>query len=397
MKTENKLKVYEKIAAFMVGQSPSILAECDADERAKTINMASLLLLPMIIGTISAGIMINEFTKVEHPFMWGIIYGLVIMIVDRAIISIIKPSFMVNLSRILFALLISFSLSFPLKINIFSDLITEELANNLKAKRTTIINEYTIKDINAKSEFLKQDVYVKDLYEKVDHEMSGTGGSMKKGDGGLTAQKRKKYLEEKNNLASISEKYESQKDSLNREMLSELQLAKTTQGAGFTAKIKALGRVVEREPIVLITMIIVIIIIAGLELMPLIIKISTSKNSMYPKIVMSNREVAIEAINKTNALKIEAEIIEASIPIEEKISKAGSNLAAIKAKGEVETAFEYSNALADLIVEENMVLKKLNGQELSAEVFDKLSDRISAIYDKYAENVYNHSTKHQTI
>ena len=90
----------------LAGHSPETVELTSHAEKSRLVTMGMVLLIPIFLGTFSGGYAATFLSNSPFAFTFGIVWGTVVYLIDRAIISISKGGFWIYFIRVVMALII---------------------------------------------------------------------------------------------------------------------------------------------------------------------------------------------------------------------------------------------------------------------------------------------------
>lgn len=193
------------------GADKNILATCSNGEQNKYAGIGATVFFTAFMAFIASSYAL--FTVFNNPYIaigFGIVWGLLIFNLDRFIVSTLRKQnsfrkeFWQVVPRIFLAILIAVVISKPLEIKIFEKEINTVLLaeqNKLALQNKTEVTNYFQKDLDQnqakidslKSDIVKKEKEVNDLYSVYITEAEGTSGTKKLGKGPVYKEKREKH------------------------------------------------------------------------------------------------------------------------------------------------------------------------------------------------------------
>jgi len=214
------------------GADTAIIYSCSNGEQNKYAGIGATVFFTALLAWIAASYALyTVFDNVYTATFFGLIWGLLIFNLDRFIVSTIRKrdrfgqEFLQASPRIILAIIIAIVISKPLEIKIFEKEINAVLLKEKNAMAITNKKEVAnffqgdldknkAQTDSLKSDIVKKEKEVNDLYATYITEAEGTKGTLKMGKGPVYSEKRQKHdaaLKEldnlrKTNLAKIAEK-----------------------------------------------------------------------------------------------------------------------------------------------------------------------------------------------
>jgi hypothetical protein len=214
------------------GADRDIIYSCSNGEQNKYAGIGATVFFTAVLAWIASSYALyTVFDNVFTAAIFGFVWGLLIFNLDRYIVSTIRKrdrfsqELLQATPRIILAMIIAIVISKPLEIKIFQkeiDTVLLKEKNEMAMANKKQVADYFKTDIDKnqaqidslKSDILKKEKEVNDLYSTYITEAEGTKGTMKLGKGPVYKEKREKHdaaLKEldtlrKNNLAKIAAK-----------------------------------------------------------------------------------------------------------------------------------------------------------------------------------------------
>lgn len=248
------IKMLKSFFILCSGADRDIVNSCSNGEQNKYAGIGATVFFTAILAFIASSYAL--FTVFDNPFIamsFGLIWGLLIFNLDRFIVSTIKKrdrlidEFIQAIPRILLAIIIAIVISKPLEIKIFEkeiNIILLKEKNEMAMANKKQIANYFQKDVDKnkaeidslKSDILKKEKEVNDLYAVFITEAEGTAGTKKLGKGPVYKEKRQKYDAQLKQLDSIK--------TINAAKIKEKEAKSKTLQSDFDSK------VTETQPII---------------------------------------------------------------------------------------------------------------------------------------------------
>jgi hypothetical protein len=203
------------------GSDKQIIESCSDGEQNKYAGIGATVFFTAVMAFIAASYALYRvFDNVFSAVFFGLVWGLLIFNLDRFIVSTIKKrdsfrdEFIQASPRIVLAVIIAIVISKPLEIKIFEKEINTVL---LKEKNEMALNNkkqvanYFQTDVDQnkaqmdslKSDIIKKEKEVNDLYTVYITEAEGTAGTKKLGKGPVYKEKREKHDATMQELATL--------------------------------------------------------------------------------------------------------------------------------------------------------------------------------------------------
>lgn len=205
------------------GVDTDIVNSCSNGEQNKYVGIGATVFFTAIMAFIASSYaLFTVFDNIYTAIFFGIVWGFLIFNLDRFIVSTIRKrdgfldEFIQATPRIVLAIVIAIVISKPLEIKIFEKeintiLLKEKNAMSLANKKE--IANYFQNDLDdnkaqidsLKSDIIKKEKEVNDLYSIYITEAEGTKGTMKLGKGPVYKEKREKHDATLQELAALKE------------------------------------------------------------------------------------------------------------------------------------------------------------------------------------------------
>lgn len=207
------------------GADKDIVASCSNGEQNKYAGIGATVFFTAVMAFLAASYALyTVFDNYYTAIGFGLVWGLLIFNLDRFIVSTIKKrdsfknEFLQALPRIVLAIIIAIIISKPLEIKIFEKEINSVLLkekNELAIQNKSQVTNFFKKDLDQnqakidslKSDIIKKEKEVNDLYSIYITEAEGTAGTKKLGKGPVYKEKKEKHdaaLKELDTLKAIN-------------------------------------------------------------------------------------------------------------------------------------------------------------------------------------------------
>jgi hypothetical protein len=219
-KFKNRIML-KKFFILCSGADKNLIASCSNGEQNKYAGIGATVFFTAVMAFIASSYAL--FTVFDNAFIamaFGLVWGLLIFNLDRFIVSTIKKrerfldEFIQATPRIILAIIIAIVISKPLEIKIFekeiNTVLLKEKNKMLLANKKEVTN-YFQSDLDKnqaqidslKSDILKKEKEVNDLYSVYITEAEGTAGTKKLGKGPVYKEKREKHDAALQDLAAL--------------------------------------------------------------------------------------------------------------------------------------------------------------------------------------------------
>lgn len=219
------------------GADKKLLEDCSQGEKTKYVGIGATVFFTAVMAFIaSAYALFTVFDSVYPALLFGFVWSLLIFNLDRFIVSTIKKrdrfwdEFLQATPRIILAIIIAIVISKPLEIKIFEKeintvLLKEKNAMELANKKQigtyfkTDLDKNKAEIASLKSDILKKEKEVNDLYSTYITEAEGTTGTKKLGKGPVYKEKRQKHDASLQDLAILKTTNEAKITTLEKQAL----------------------------------------------------------------------------------------------------------------------------------------------------------------------------------
>lgn len=295
------------------GASVEIVKKCDDKEISKYTNIGIVVFCVAFLSVFSATYFLSfAFNTEGTDFMWlylpiGIIWGFIILSLDRAIVSTISKNDSLNIQilksipRIALALMIGIVVATPLEFKIFE----KEVNNVINDKVEKIVKENIEKDYQGRLSFWEQKV--KEAQSKYDIDKSMYEDEVAGKKSGIPGKGARANEYMRNELNSLSE-LNITKDSLNsiRQTIVKVGQDVNWQDEINTYKSKNIG-VIERVKTLYSlggTHLAITILFVLVELLPLLTKLMSNKGG-YDQLIIDEEKSKLELASLTHQKETE--------------------------------------------------------------------------------------------
>jgi len=251
------------------GVDRDILKDCSEGEQTKYVGIGATVFFTAVMAFLaSAYALFTVFDSIYPALIFGFVWSLLIFNLDRFIVSTIKKrdrfldEFLQATPRIALAIIIAIVISKPLEIKIFEKEINTVLLkekNEMELANKKQIGTYFKTDLDKnkaeiaalKTDIVKKEKEVNDLYSVYITEAEGTAGTKKLGKGPVYKEKREKHdaaLKEFETLKATNEAKIAEKEKAGKQLQADLdkkvsQTQPIIEGFdGLMARINALNK-----------------------------------------------------------------------------------------------------------------------------------------------------------
>lgn len=360
----------------------SINEQCTDRENSENSIKGSLLFIPAIAAFFSYGYTAYFLSQnVLISTGAGILAFVIIFLVDRSILALGKPGQLSLgiLGRLALSLVLSTLIAEQILIGVFSDSIQEKQATEIALKIAKINNKYDFKVKAANEEIAPMTEELTRLRDAYISEGDGSTGTKKEGTGPIYKIKKKAHDDYKVVYDNTVERVRSQIADLNSQRDTEIEQTKNAQATGIIGSLRSLHNLAEEEPIVETAMWLLRIALVLLEMLPIFIKLSSRKDSVYEQIA--------DRVDK-NAIKVAEQ------------NMIAKQLAALQLEGDkIEWDAHSSLAKQRLDLERENAMRHIDEKGIAlaiedAQIREHLLARIDAIFDELNRSVQQSNTAH---
>ncbi len=383
MNQNNTLSSSKRFLLYAAGSDAQVAAETTSAEINRLCTLGQMVLIPTSLALLSGTFCAYFFTQnllLSLPV--GIAYATAIFFFDRALAGSTKGGVWVVLARLTMMLVLSFTISFPLEMAIFSDVIDDELAADARSHTLAIEQRYKAEQTALKQALAaRQDALTQTRKAWLD-EMDGSGGSGNRGDGRFARQKYSVYRADSVSLVLFETETRQALARLQEKERQEAGDALDSQAKVFIGRLKALGRVAEREPIVQQASWLIMLCLIVLELTPLVYKLASGKG-LYEKAVQSQNAARLAALEATYTLREQVEQQSQEMILQERLNSTGLCMTEEYNQFEIQKADKAIEALLKLARAEANALKELYQTDLSESRSSSIARAIQSTIDRH--------------
>lgn len=287
---------------FCSGANDSILKRTPTEIN-KYTGIGATIFFTGIFASIAAGYaLFTVFNSYVIAVLFAVVWGLMIFNLDRYIVSTIKKKghffldVWTTLPRIGLAVLIAIVISKPLELKIFETEINAELISMEQERfkehedllkdryaQDIIVLKSEIKEVKADLDLKRKQVF--ELQAAALAEADGTGGSMKRNLGPIYKAKKaeadKAEADFSNNQELILHELDTKQNMLidleakQKEDLASLDQSKLT---GFASRLSALDRLSQKNRMIYMASIFIMLLFIAIETAPIFVKLITSRS-----------------------------------------------------------------------------------------------------------------------
>lgn len=302
---------FERILLFSAATDPEIYAKCTYSEQSKLLSNGMFVFIPASMAVFSGAYAAPYlFDSPMQQNVFPLAYGLVVYLIDRAIMLHTKPGerSLALLCRIILALLLSFVLAEPLVLHIFRDNIQEEQARqkrNIEQKSDRLLND-AIKPLEKeKSTYDSMTIANRDIYVR---EADGSAGTGQKGVGKVSDLKKLVWIESQKDAVDkhkyLNIKIDSIRQSITAQKAVELKFVAT----GLTGAMKTLHQLADSNFVIWLGCLVLRLILVFLDMLPIFLKINPPKKrseDLYNYLLGKKNDNYFDAANTHHSVDFE--------------------------------------------------------------------------------------------
>lgn len=302
-----KMNIITRMLCNCAGADTTTLNQCNSAEQKKIAIIGSCVLITPLIGIASGTFAILTFSNsLPVSLAFGLLWGLIIFIIDRAVVSNTRPGeFNLGVvARIMLAAIFALVIAVPMELKVFEDAIREKLAINLSSTVNLVNKDIDQKISGIQSGIAKDKEKVDELRLSYIGEVDGSSGSKVANRGPIALEKEKLWIQEVTLFEIMSAEKQKEIENLNNQRLEKIATITDTQAHGFLGRMRALGKLSEEDKTVWWGIWLIRLFFLSIELTPILIKLSSGRNgNAYYEIVQQNGEMAIIVNQQLSAVR----------------------------------------------------------------------------------------------
>lgn len=387
----NNFSYITKFLLACAGADYTTMAQCTPTEIRKYKIMGTCVLIPAFLALFSGGYAMYLISGSKFfAYLFAPCWAWIIFTLDRAVVSSTRPG-KISLGvvgRIFLSVVIAFTISEPVILQLFSDAIEDKRISIIDEKQNAATAKYDdqIKTIQSQSfdEKSKVDALNKSYIQEVD----GTGGSKVPYRGPIAEVKWQAYQKALNDYNANESRRNNDLASLEKERGNKLQLVSNKDAHGFLGNLRILGRLSDEDSHVMWSTWLLRLLFLCIELIPVFIKLGSSADvGLYDKIKDLNDNTSYGVQQALVQEKGEIIKVEQSILMQER--KNELMFQQIKGLMNSKTKdYEYFLDKVKVAMEEQTRLKQLIYKEVKDEsVRETFINQVSKIYESYVETL----------
>ena len=293
----------------LIGADEKTLEMCSSAEKTKFSLLASLVLVPIVTAILAAVFAARYFT--DSPLVIAaicVVWGLVMFVIERAMLASLRPGKM-NFAawfRVIVAVAMSAIVSELLMLALFRTDINSVMARKHAEEARTVLDAGDIRIKALKDELATKKAALDAKEKTYIDEIDGRTGSGKKGFGPSAKAKLVALEKEQAEYAELKAQLETEIESEKTRRESTVSATVAAQQCGLLESIATLNEMKEERPIIGIILWVLRAFLLGIELMPLVIRVSFS-GQQYFDLVDIEDEISVKAgrmlMNEKLALK----------------------------------------------------------------------------------------------
>ena len=293
----------------LIGADEKTLEMCSSAEKTKFSLLASLVLVPIVTAILAAVFAARYFT--DSPLVIAaicVVWGLVMFVIERAMLASLRPGKM-NFAawfRVIVAVAMSAIVSELLMLALFRTDINSVMARKHAEEARTVLDAGDIRIKALKDELATKKAALDAKEKTYIDEIDGRTGSGKKGFGPSAKAKLVALEKEQAEYAELKAQLETEIESEKTRRENTVSATVAAQQCGLLESIATLNEMKEERPIIGIILWVLRAFLLGIELMPLVIRVSFS-GQQYFDLVDIEDEISVKAgrmlMNEKLALK----------------------------------------------------------------------------------------------
>ena len=338
---------------LLIGADEKTLEMCSSAEKTKFALLGSLILVPIVTASLAAIFAARYFTS-NVLVITGVtlVWALVMFVIERAMLASLRPGKM-NFAawfRVLVAVAMSAIVSELLMLALFRTDISAVMARKHAEETRTVLDAGDDRIMRLKEELAMRKEALNAKEKQYIDEIDGRTGSGIKGFGPSAKAKQEALAKEQAEFdvfkAQVEEKITSE------EIRREQSVAETVaaQQCGLLESIATLNEMKEERPVIGIILWVLRAFLLGIELMPLVIRVSFS-GQQYFDLVDIEDEISIKAGRSLIDKKLELKKLQDEYAIESEKLSVNNALDQLKLKKVGEKAVMESQQILDTVLD----------------------------------------------
>jgi len=304
-----KMNFFTRFLIGCAGADYHTLKQCTSAEIQKAAITGTCVLIPALLGIVSGTYAMFTFSNnTRMSFIVGLVWGLIVFIIDRAVVASTKPGeFNLGVvSRLFLACIFAFLISVPLELRVFRDAIQEKLVVNQNANVKNISENVADQIAGINSNIESRKAKVDELRLSYIGEVDGTSGSGAPYRGPIAIEKQKLWNQEYADYEKYLKEMQGKIYALENQEKNQISISKDSQAQGFLGQMRALGELSKEDGTVFWGIWLIRLFFLSIELIPILIKLgSGSQGNAYYTIVNKNTEIAINVNEQLSELRAE--------------------------------------------------------------------------------------------
>ena len=408
--TDDQLSFLNKFLAGYCGCADLAVLEQDAcrQDRKKYVTIGTSVLFTALLASCSGGFaLFTAFKSVELAAGFGILWGAVILNIDRAMLINMTPKkahddtfgkkFVKAIPRLILSVAIGMVISTPLTLKIFETEINTTLSNNFikteqvqKDKRQATEKKLTVKVDAIEAEIKDLQQRRADLVKELNGEIQAKVGSRVAGDG-PAAQSIRVAIADVDKLIAQKKQEKSQESTIIAGDLAAVkkqfeQNSKTAENSGFLDRIVAREQLKEENHAAGMAIHGLEFLLIAIEVAPLLIELMSERGN-YEEIFMAQQADSLRTAKDRQMYTTEINAKEEAIAYQANLINSQKKLLSVQADGDPQKTAEYIK-----LIEAQLVKLDIN-EKLFQKVMDLLHRQntneldFDAVIDEYSDNL----------
>lgn len=264
---------------WAAGASKTTLDDCPRSEQLKYAALGMAMYIPALLGVVTATYIGCDIFELEYPLLLGLFWGLIIFMIDRALVVGMQRNqkerydWSSMVLRILLATMIGLVVATPIELMVFDREIQEQLAFEKEEsfKQFDAEQEDEIREVRERIDQAEAEVDA--AYAIYLDEVNNSIGGRRPGHGPEAKIKRADWEEKKQRFEQETlPKLEAEIDEIEAKYESKKANWVETQAEGLGGRLEALHRTQERKPMIFYAHIALWLFFLFIELVPVLAK-----------------------------------------------------------------------------------------------------------------------------
>jgi Domain of unknown function (DUF4407) len=410
--TNEKLGFLNKFLAGYCGCADLAVLQHDAcrQDRKKYVTIGTSVLFTAMLASCSGGFaLFTAFKSVELAAGFGILWGAVILNIDRAMLvnmtakkatdDTFGKKFLKSIPRLVLSVAIGMVISTPLTLKLFETEINTTLSNNFikteqiqKDKRQAVEKKLTVKVDAIAAEIKELQQRRSDLVKELNGEIQAKVGSRVAGDG-PAAKSIRVAIADVDKLIAQKEREKSQESTIIAGDLAAVkkqfeQNSKTAENSGFLDRIVAREQLKAENHAAGIAIHGLEFLLIAIEVAPLLIKLMAERGN-YEEILTGQQGDSLQLTKDRQMYQREIAAKREAIEHQADLINSKKKLLSIQANGDPQKLAEYTNLVKAQLMRLNLneklvekLMESIDRQNKDEQNFEKA---ISDYCDKLTE------------